>query len=167
LIAATNKDLTEEVKHGRFREDLYYRLNVIPLVLPPLRERKGDITVLAHYFLKSVCERERLGEKKLMKNTLQTLKNYRWPGNIRELRHVIERAAILSESYYIKPEHLGLPAVKGSTLDELQDAEIKRVLSACEGKVSQAAKILGVARATLYRKLKSLKKTKKRRTSRD
>ncbi len=162
LIAATNKDLTDEVKHGRFREDLYYRLNVIPLVLPPLRKRRGDITVLAHYFLKSVCERESLGEKKLLKNTLQTLKNYRWPGNIRELRHVIERAAILSESYYIKPEHLGLPAVKGSTLDELQDAEIKRVLRECNGKVSQAAKILGVGRATLYRKLKSLKKRKKR-----
>lgn len=162
LIAATNKDLMEEVKQGRFREDLYYRLNVIPLILPPLRQRKGDITVLAHYFLKAVCEREDLGEKKLLKNTLETLKNYRWPGNIRELRHVIERAAILSESHYIKPEHLGLPTVKGSTLDELQDAEIKRVLSECNGKVSQAAKILGVGRATLYRKLKSLKKKKKR-----
>jgi len=158
LIAATNKDLMEEVKQGRFREDLYYRLNVIPVVLPPLRQRRGDIPVLANFFLKSICNSEALGERKLLKNTIQSLKDYRWPGNIRELRHVVERAAILSESYYIKPEHLGLPMVKkGRRLNELEDAEIKRILKECDGNISKAAKILGIDRKTLYNKLKRKK----------
>jgi len=85
LIAATNKDLMEEVNKGRFREDLYYRLNVIPVVLPPLRQHKDDISLLANYFLKAVCEKENLGERKLLKSTIVHLKYYSWPGNIREL----------------------------------------------------------------------------------
>ncbi len=157
LIAATNKDLMAEVRKGKFREDLYYRLNVIPIVIPPLRQRKEDIPVLANYFLKSICERENLGEKKLLKNTFEILKNYRWPGNIRELRHVIERAAVLSDSYYIKSAHLGLQVSEGRSLDELEATEIKRVLQECGGNISTTAKKLGVGRATLYRKLKKLK----------
>ncbi len=154
LIAATNKDLMNEVKMNRFREDLYYRLNVIPIVLPPLRQRREDISLLANHFLQSVCKRENLGERRLLKSTLELLNNYNWPGNVRELRHIIERAAILSESFYIKPGHLGLPQEKGERLRDLEEAEIERVLKECNGNVSKAAKILGVGRATLYRKLR-------------
>ncbi len=159
LVAATNKNLMDEVRNGRFREDLYYRLNVIPVVLPPLRQRREDIPMLAEYFLKLICEREKLGERRFLKAALDDLKRRDWPGNIRELRHVIERAAILSDSYYIKTEHLGMPGDRsGRSLDELQDAEIRRVLDECEGNISKAAKILGMGRATLYRKLDQRKK---------
>lgn len=154
LIAATNKDLYEEVKQHRFREDLYYRLNVIPITLPPLRQRKEDIILLAEYFLKSICERENLGEKRLLKSTIETLKDYDWPGNVRELKHVIERAAVLAETYYIKPEHIHLPGVKIEPLKYLEDNEIKKALKECNGNITEAARKLGISRATLYRRLK-------------
>ncbi len=158
LIAATNKDLMEEVNKGRFREDLYYRLNVIPVVLPPLRQHKDDISLLANYFLKAVCEKENLGERKLLKSTIVHLKYYSWPGNIRELKHVVERAVILSDSFYIKPEHFGLPkAKKGKKLREIEKTEIKKVLKECNGNVTKAAKVLGIDRKTLYNKLKRKK----------
>jgi DNA-binding NtrC family response regulator len=171
LIAATNKDLMAEVKKGTFREDLYYRLNVIPVVLPPLRQRTHDIPILADFFLDGICAQENLGEKKFSDATLAFLKKYPWPGNVRELKHIVERAAILSESYYINIEHLGLPiAVRGSqkSLDQLQEQEIRTVLTECGGKVTKAAKVLGVGRATLYRKLKEYetkgKKSRKKRS---
>jgi DNA-binding NtrC family response regulator len=162
LIAATNKDLTEELEQGRFREDLYYRLNVIPLVLPPLRQRRDDIPTLAKHFLDQICARENLGERELMQDTMDMLLAYEWPGNVRELRHVIERAAILSDSHYIKAVDLGLSQVKGKSLSELQETEIRRVIKECNGNVSKAAKILGVGRATLYRRLRD-KKTRKKK----
>jgi DNA-binding NtrC family response regulator len=165
LVAATNKDLAEELKLGRFREDLYYRLNVIPIVLPPLRQRRDDIPVLAEHFLQQICARESLGERKLSKSSAEMLQRYDWPGNVRELRHVIERAAVLSDSYDIKTEHLGLPHVKARSLDELQRNEISRVVQECNGNVTRAAKILGVSRATLYRRLKSQRKRKKKSVS--
>ena len=167
LVAATNKDLMHEVKKGRFREDLYYRLNVIPVVLPPLRQRQDDIPALAEYFLKSVCKREALGEKQFLKTTVERLTTYTWPGNIRELRHVVERAAVLSEAYYLKPEHLGLPEVKPGRLEDLERTEIERVLKECNGNISRAAQVLGMGRATLYRKLqrKSRKNKKKKEKS--
>ncbi len=154
LIAATNKNLAKEMEEGRFREDLYYRLNVIPLVLPPLRERKDDIPVLAKFFLQRICEREKLGFRELRKGALNQLLQYDWPGNIRELRHVIERAAILSDSEYIERQHLGLLHAKRRSLTQLQSEEIERVVQAYGGNMSEAAKILGVSRATLYRKMK-------------
>jgi two-component system response regulator HydG len=163
LIAATNKDLRAEVKKGMFRDDLFYRLNVIPVVLPPLRQRAQDIPLLANFFLEGVCRRENLGEKKFSDNTLEFLKKYPWPGNIRELKHIVERAVILSDSYYINIEHLGLPiALKGSqpSLDQLQEQEIRTVLAECGGNVTRTAKVLGVGRATLYRKLKQYEKSK-------
>lgn len=171
LIAATNKDLVTEVKKGAFREDLYYRLNVIPVVLPPLRQRTHDIPILANFFLDSVCAREDLGRKHISDATLEFLKRYSWPGNIRELKHIVERAAILSESYYINIEHLGLPiAPKGTqqSLDQLQEQEIRTVLKECEGNVTRAAEVLGVGRATLYRKLKQKgKRARKRKNKYD
>ncbi|MEO0157034.1 MAG: sigma-54 dependent transcriptional regulator [candidate division WOR-3 bacterium] len=157
LIAATNKDLYEEVRQKRFREDLYYRLNVIPIILPPLRQRKEDIPLLAEYFLKSICERENLGEKRLMKSTIEVLKNYSWPGNVRELKHIIERAAVLADTYYIKPEHINVKFGNIETLKELEDNEIKKALNECNGNITEAAKKLGISRATLYRRIKGKK----------
>lgn len=104
LIAATNKNLNEELKHNRFREDLFYRLNVIPLVLPPLRQRRDDIPVLAQHFLDQIAKREKIGARKFRDKALDFMVKYDWPGNVRELRHVVERAAILSNAYYIEPE---------------------------------------------------------------
>ncbi len=156
LIAATNKDLYDEVKQNRFREDLYYRLNVIPITLPPLRQRKEDISLLAEYFLKSICERENLGEKRLMKPTIEVLKNYSWPGNVRELKHIIERAAVLSDTYYIKSEHISLPKGQIEPLRQLEDNEIKMALKDYNGNITEAAKRLGISRATLYRKLRGV-----------
>ncbi len=156
FIAATNKDLSYEVKKGRFREDLYYRINVIPIVLPPLRKRPEDIPLLAEFFLKNICAREELGEKKFSRSALLKLQNYHWPGNIRELKHIVERAAILTDSYYIKSEHLGLPVLKGRKLTEVEIQEIKSVLRECAGNISKAAKILGIDRKTLYNKIKRL-----------
>ena len=161
LIAATNKDLAEELKNGRFREDLYYRLNVKPLILPPLRQRRDDILVLAQHFLNEICSREELGERKLMKPAIEMLQRYQWPGNVRELRHVIERAAVLSDSHSIKVEHLGLPKIRAKSLSQLQEEEIERVIDECSGNISKAAKLLGVSRATLYRRIKATKKRKK------
>ena len=162
LIAATNKDLAEELKRGKFREDLYYRLNVIPLVLPPLRQRRDDIPVLANHFLQLICERENLGQRQLDKASVVMLQRYEWPGNVRELRHVIERAAVLSDSNVIKADHMGLPKTRIKSLDELQKDEIERVVKECNGKVTKAAQILGVGRATLYRRLKKTRKTRKK-----
>ena len=161
LIAATNKDLAEELKKGRFREDLYYRLNVIPMVLPPLRQRRDDIPVLAEHFLMDICKREELGERRLMKPALEMLQRYEWPGNVRELRHVIERAAVLSDSQSIKVEHLGLPKVRARSLSQLEEEEIARVIEECDGNVTKASKLLGVSRATLYRRLKAARKRRK------
>ena len=159
LIAATNKDLQNEVKNKNFREDLFYRLNVIPLSLPALRERIEDIPILARYFLKEICKRENIGERKLTVSVMNALKKYHWPGNVRELKHVIERAVILSETQDIRIEHLGLPGLSAQpSLNEIEAKEIQRVLNECNGNVSKAAKILGVGRATLYRKIQSLKK---------
>lgn len=169
LIAATNKDLREEVRVRRFREDLYYRLNVIPITLPPLRQRKEDIPVLADHFLKLVSKREELGERRFSEQAREYMLSYRWPGNVRELKYAVERAAILSDSYFIKPEHFGFPTARSwrrKSLKELRDEEINKVINECNGNITKAAKVLGVGRATLYRKLKSRKKTRRAGTKR-
>lgn len=161
LIAATNKNLNEELKSGRFREDLFYRLNVIPLILPPLRQRRDDIPLLAQHFLDLIVERENIGARKFRDKTLSMMVQYDWPGNVRELRHVVERAAIMSGSHYIEPEHLGLQPSRSRSLTQIKTDEIKRVVEECSGNVSEAAKKLGISRATLYRKLKKSKKKQK------
>jgi len=108
IIAATNKDLEKEVKEGRFREDLFFRLNVIPFKLPPLRERKEDIPLLAQFFVKKICKREGIEEKKLSEEALKLLKDYDWPGNIRELENFIERLVVLTDKDIIEPEDLSI-----------------------------------------------------------
>ncbi|MEW5766064.1 MAG: sigma-54 dependent transcriptional regulator [bacterium] len=170
IIAATNKDIEAHVKEGRFREDLFYRLNVFPIHLPALRERKEDIPALAEYFLEKFNRERKKGAKGIHKKALKKLIEYEWPGNIREFENVIERAVILAEEDLIRLEHLpiyikgkreGTAAVEEKevikTLDELEREHILRVLKLTSNKRSEVAKLLGIDRKTLYRKIKVYK----------
>jgi DNA-binding NtrC family response regulator len=156
LVAATNKDLLAEVEAGRFREDLYYRVNGVTLKLPPLRERAGDIPLLASHFLKQSGSKKRLSAR-----AVQTLEGHAWPGNVRELRMVIHRAAILSPKDVIEPEDLPIdpprtarPGLRaGLTLEEMEREYIEAVLKQHRGHRARAAKALGINVKTLYNKL--------------
>jgi len=169
IIAATNKSLIEETKQGNFREDLYYRLNVITLMVPPLREREDDIPILVDYFLNRSTH-PGVQEKFFTPEAMDEMKNHSWPGNIRELKNTVERALILSESQAIGPEYLpkaiskstGLginleTEVKMQTLKSMEKQYIRWVLQKVENQRGKAAKILGIDPKTLYRKLKSWK----------
>jgi two-component system, NtrC family, response regulator HydG len=168
VIAATNKELDREVKEGRFREDLYYRLNVIPVHLPPLRERKEDIPALAHHFLTFYGERNKKEIREISPKALDLLVRYDWPGNIRELENCLERAVIVSRGEAIAPLDLP-PAIRNLSVEKesseipfpaglsLQDAEkalIFKTLEDAGGNRSRAAEILGINRRTLQMKLK-------------
>ncbi len=167
IIAATNLNLSEEVTNKRFREDLYYRLNVIELKLPPLRERREDIPLLVDAFLKKCGEVRGKEVKGVSEAALAMLIDYAWPGNVRELENVIERAVTLSRGEKISPDDLP-PAVQGARgdrrvldeaaeqtlpLHELEKEYIKKVLEKTGGNKYQAAHALGIDRKTLYRKL--------------
>ena len=162
VIAATNKDLQKMVEQGKFREDLWYRLNVVRVLLPPLVERRGDVPLLAHYFLKKY--NERYGQQaKIVASGLATLENYSWPGNVRQLQHMMERLTILAPQGKIDEavvkEAIELTEPRDSASDTLADTEadhIRRVLAAAGGNKSRAAKILGIERKTLYRKLERM-----------
>jgi DNA-binding NtrC family response regulator len=158
LVSATNKDLKHATQTGEFREDLYYRLNGVTLRLPPLRERKDDIGLLARYFL------DRFGpEKKLSPRALQTLQQYSWPGNVRELQMIIQRACVLTGSDAIEAEDLPLDvrdqnwksaAVRtGLTLGEMEKEYIETVLQENDGHRGKTARALGIDPKTLYNKL--------------
>ncbi len=164
LVAATNADLERAVSEGRFRTDLFYRLNVIPVRLPALRQRADDIPLLIEHFLKRLGETH--GERKLARNALDALVHYDWPGNVRELENVIERAVILSDTETITLEDLpeGVrrgPSRKGSlvidaptvTLEELEREYILKVLNYTHWQKKRAAEVLGINPSTLYRKL--------------
>ncbi len=166
VVAATNKALTEETKSGKFREDLYYRLNVITLTIPPLRDRKDDIPVLVDHFLKTSPQ---LGAQKKYFNeaAIEKMRDYSWPGNVRELRNAVERALILADGQSIGPEYLPKPLSGGETfLSRVLDESRLQTLAALEkeytgwvlkqtgGKKREAAEILGIDPKTLYRKLK-------------
>jgi DNA-binding NtrC family response regulator len=159
VIAATNRDLQKMVEEGKFREDLWYRLNVVRVLLPPLVERRGDVPLLAHYFLNKY--NERYGQHaKLTESGLAVLENYSWPGNVRQLQHMMERLTILAPHGKIDEpavrEGIELTEPRDSASDTLADTEadqIRRVLAATGGNKSRAAKILGIERKTLYRKL--------------
>jgi DNA-binding NtrC family response regulator len=167
IIAATNLSLTDEVKAKRFREDLYYRLNVIEIRMPPLRERREDILLLVDAFLKKCAEAGRKAVKGIAESALALLVDYPWPGNVRELENVIERAVTLTRGEKVTPEDLP-PAIHGSRgdrkviddaadrtlpLDEVEKEYILRILDKTGGNKYQAAQILGIDRKTLYRKL--------------
>ncbi len=167
IIAATNLSLTDEVKAKRFREDLYYRLNVIEIRMPPLRERREDIPLLVDAFLKKCAEANRKAVKGIGESALAMLLDYPWPGNVRELENVIERAVTLARGEKVMPEDLP-PAVHGSRgdrkviddaadrtlpLEEVEKEYILRILDKTGGNKYQAAQLLGIDRKTLYRKL--------------
>ena len=161
VLAATNKDLTGLIKTKDFREDLYYRLNVFTLSIPPLRERKEDISVLTEAFLVKYATKIAKPVPKLAAGALRALEAYSWPGNVRELENVIERAVILAERDTISQKELALApedrvedAASPRTLEELEKEHIVRVLRESDGNQSRASQVLGIDRKTLYLKLR-------------
>jgi DNA-binding NtrC family response regulator len=166
VIAATNRDLEEEIKRGNFRSDLYYRLNVISIILPPLRERPNDIALLAELFLKRTGEMRGEAPRGLTAEALEAMQKYSWPGNVRELENALERAAILAKGDSIPlsalPERVVEPksdplvsdaAQSNPTLDTIERAYIMWVLENEGGNKARTAEVLGIDSSTLYRKL--------------
>ena len=165
IVAATNRDLEAEVAAGRFREDLYYRLNVIPLHLPPLRERGADILLLADHFLERFCRQKCRPTLTLSAEAKDLVLSYPWPGNVRELENAMQRAVLLADGGVIKTLPLGDGQRQGAqkekfvTLEEMERKYILRVVSACGGKIAGpggAADILGLKRSTLNSKMQKL-----------
>ena len=162
VIAATNKDVQKMVEEGKFREDLWYRLNVVRLTIPPLCERTSDIPLLAHYFLKRYNERYHL-DTKMTESGLKVMEEYSWPGNIRQLQHMMERLTILAPGGRIDAgavqdaiEQMDSRDHGSESLADTETEQIRRVLTATNGNKSRAAKILGIERKTLYRKLERM-----------
>jgi transcriptional regulator with PAS, ATPase and Fis domain len=150
------------VDEGKFREDLWFRLNVVRIVVPPLRERRGDVPLLVQYFLKKYNDRYQQ-QTKLANSGLKALLDHIWPGNVRQLQHMVERLSILAPNGWIDQaaveEAIALSEPSEQPSESLADTEtdqIRRVLSATGGNKSRAAKILGIERKTLYRKLERM-----------
>ncbi len=164
IVAATNKELLPLVEKSAFRDDLYYRLNVIPIQLPPLRERDGDILILIDHFAARYSEQAGRQRPAFSDRALEALRSYHWPGNVRELENVIQRLVVMCEGDSIDapdlPELMRFSALRGNnlnrTLQEIETEHIRLVLMDCKGNKSQAARVLGIDRKTLREKLKSL-----------
>ena len=161
VIAATNRELQRMVDEGKFREDLWFRLNVVRIVIPPLRERRIDIPLLARFFVNKYNQRY-ARDVRLMDSGVKSLQEYTWPGNVRQLQHVIERMTILADRIDRDAVHDALTAMESrdrpvETLAEAEEDQIRRVLAATAGNKSKAAQILGIERKTLYRKLERMK----------
>ena len=161
IIAATNRNLEEEIQRGNFREDLYYRLNVISIIVPPLRERKEDIRPLADYFLKKYNNKFMKNIKGFDKGVLKIFEQYRWPGNVRELENIIERAVILCDTELISEEDIAIPVrlqdnhqEEALKLEDIEKEHILKVLKQTGGNQTKASKLLGIDRKTLYLKMK-------------
>src|SRR5579862_6749714 len=162
VLAATNRDVQKMVDEGKFREDLWYRINVVRLTVPPLCERAGDIPLLVHYFLKRYNERYKL-ETRLADSGVKSMQEYSWPGNVRQLQHMMERLTILAPKGRIDDvavrqaiEQMDTRESASETLADTEADQIRRVLTATNGNKSRAAKILGIERKTLYRKLEKM-----------
>ncbi len=165
VIAATNKNLLEEVAKGRFREDLFYRLNVVSLEMPPLRDRKSDIPVLARFFADRYATENGKQIDSLSNDAVELLMAYDWPGNVRELENAVERAVVMAPGNVIEPRHLpaavkpstraesGAPPVPGSTLAEIEKYAILETLKATGGSTSKAAEMLGISVRTIQYRL--------------
>jgi DNA-binding NtrC family response regulator len=159
VISATNADLHEEVAQHRFREDLLFRLNTVEIHLPPLRERREDIPLLAMHFLRQYASRYRKRLTAFDMPAMQALLEHPWPGNVRELDHAIERAVLMSQEQTVKTSDLGLRTrdsgqrVEEMSLEEVEAFLIKKALARYSGNVSQAADALGLSRSALYRRL--------------
>jgi DNA-binding NtrC family response regulator len=170
VIAATHMDLQELIRQGKFREDLYYRLSVFPLVIPPLRERPDDINVLAEHFVEKYTAEMKKGSKSLTREAVVLLEKYHWPGNVRELENTIERAVILAEGKKITPEHIavrlkrteevqlrdgaGLKEIGAHAQMQAERGTIVRVLKEVRGNKRKAAKVLRIDYTTLFDKMK-------------
>jgi transcriptional regulator with GAF, ATPase, and Fis domain len=162
IIAATNRDLGEEVKAGRFRKDLYYRLNVFPIAIPPLREHPEDIPLLVWAFVEKAQKRIGKEIEAISKKTMEALQSYSWPGNVRELNNVIEHAMILSKDKSLRV-HLPMPgSLETDATQDLQDMERRHILAVLEktgwrlSGDGGAAEVLGLKRTTLHEKMKKL-----------
>jgi transcriptional regulator with PAS, ATPase and Fis domain len=173
ILAATNKDLLQEVKNGNFREDLYYRINVIPIQLPPLRSRKNDIPLLVQHFQQKFVAEHGGTVKGLSSEAMRRLLDYHWPGNVRELENSIEHAVVLSKDKDGLIEGIHMPsgiisdmprpstrnASRSQTIIDNEKKLLKNVLEECNWNKSQAATRLGISRSTLYGKLKKYQLT--------
>jgi Nif-specific regulatory protein len=166
IITATNRDLAEQVKKGNFREDLFYRLNVLNIHLPPLRDRKKDIPLLVRHFLKKYAEHSATAVKSISKEAAQVLENYNWPGNVRELENVLERSMVFCTGKEIKAEHITLTGIEkansieaGMKLDELSKELLEKTLQACNGNKTKAAKMMGVSLRWIHYHTNSSSKT--------
>jgi DNA-binding NtrC family response regulator len=160
ILAATNADVRAEVAAGRFREDLFFRLNTVEIHLPPLRERRDDIPLLAGHFLKQFAARYRRPVTGFSPDGMRALLAYSWPGNVRELAHAIERATLLAEGAAVTAADLNFraasdaaPKLDEMSLEEVERALITKALARHEGNVSLAAQALGLSRSALYRRL--------------
>lgn len=162
LICATNKQIEESLQKGEFRRDLYFRINLLTINIPPLRERIEDLPMLAHHLLKT----GRTQPPEITEEALQVLQSYPWPGNVRELKNVLERGIILSRGAPLTAGHFsclktaGLPQTLAvpHTLGDVEQVHILSALERCHGNVAQAARSLGISRSTIYRRLKEFKK---------
>jgi transcriptional regulator with PAS, ATPase and Fis domain len=161
VLAATNRNLQQMVDDGKFREDLWFRLNVVRIVMPPLHERRVDIPLLARFFVNKYNSRYNR-EIKLMDSGVKALQDHTWPGNVRQLQHVVERLVILADRIDAGSVREALTAMESrekpvDTLAEAEEDQIRRVLTATGGNKSKAAQVLGIERKTLYRKLERMK----------
>ena len=166
LICATNADIRQMVDEGKFRQDLLYRINTVEIHIPPLRERGEDVLLLADHFLQKYAQKYKKQVQGLTREAKQKLMKYAWPGNVRELQHAIERAVIMTQHVWLKPEDFMLtskPERKKSGLEEvlnLEELEVRAIqmaLKRCGGNVSSAAELLGITRYALYRKMEKNK----------
>jgi DNA-binding NtrC family response regulator len=164
VIAATNRNLLEEVGKGRFREDLYYRLNVVALEMPPLRDRRSDVAQLARFFLDRYARDNSKAIEGFTAEAIELLAAYDWPGNVRELENAVERAVVLATGAMIEPRQLppnvrprlapaGVPAVPGATMAEIERYAILETLKSTGGSTSRAAEILGLSARTIQYRL--------------
>ena len=166
VITSTNRNLEEAIERGQFREDLYYRISVMPIELPPLRERKEDIPVLARHFLERFNHEHDCFIQEFSPGAAERLVQYPWPGNVRELRNTIERAVIQTPGTIIQESHLGLwkqvprdcgewvLSLEAPTIREAERALIEQVLHRSNWNISRSARLLGINRSTLYHKLR-------------
>lgn len=163
VVAATNRDLETAIAEGRFREDLFYRLNVVPVVLPPLRDRRNDIPALSRHFIERFSVKHGSAARRISNAALERLAEYDWPGNVRELANVVQRALLVARGDFIEPDDLGLPRPTrppeaqmsvGSTLEEMERTLILQTLEHTGWNRTRAARILGVTARTLSNKLK-------------
>jgi DNA-binding NtrC family response regulator len=160
VLSATNVDIAQEIREGRFREDLLFRLNTVEIHLPSLRDRREDIGALANHFLGRQNRQHRKELKGFTPEAMRTLLEHPWPGNVRELEHTVERAVLLAQGEEVTVADLGLREARGemTALEELtlEDAEaflIRKALARHDGNVSRAAEALGLSRSALYRRL--------------